>query len=78
MLDSGEKILNNSPFALLRIHVQLKHATITQMCAYLRGASAENGTLHERVTNELKSFKCNFAFPTVPQALCGCSPPEGE
>lgn len=59
---------------LVKLHVQLKHATVTQMMMYIRSAGLDNGDLKPRVEDAVSGCKCRLAFPPTPHAVASATP----
>ena len=76
--NNDEDSWNLSIPQLRKLHIQLKHATHTQICDYLKSAGIWKSTLFSRIKDAIKSCKCKLAFPPQPHPVAGPSSPANE
>lgn len=63
---------------LLKLHVQLKHASVIQVQNYLNTAELWSNDQLPLLNSVISSCKCRLAFPPEPHAVASTSPPGNE
>lgn len=63
---------------LKKIHVQLKHATETQLIKYIKYVGWWRPDMKESIAEALSSCWCQLAFHPLPHPVVGATPPSVE